>query len=404
MNRLDEIKAKFATIINNKFAIGCSGGVDSMVLTFLLRHFNYDVTGIIVNHNLRKNSTEEACKVSQVLQKWGVNAHVLRLDGFSLNESGLEEKMRQMRYKVMQERMLEIGLEDLILAHHKDDQVETFLMRLERGSGLRGLCSIREMQVYEGITLIRPFLNLLTKTEIYEIAHEFDVEYFEDETNRDTKIKRNFIRDILQKNTAGNLINTRIFRTVQILQGQLEILERRITESYNSCVEANLLGFVRINLTKFTNFSPAEQSEIFIRAIKLVSGLEMPPNYEQVQNIIRQIKELKTTLSHCKIITHADFIYIFKEPSHTPSLSLILPAKTSKTVHFDNRFNIRITNNSSKDMKLVVKPLTKHEYADFKTHFNAQNLPKFALLNAVLTHPFITHRENLEWTVVSKLK
>lgn len=188
-------------IRNKNFYVAYSGGVDSTVLLKEVceaaKKVNCNVTAIHINHGYSKFSDnwEQHC------EKFCIE-HDYPLQKFSLNiaeaeGASLESAMREKRYEIFQSL---IGENDtLFMGHHLDDQIETLFFRILRGSGLKGSSSIPFKRNLGKGLLVRPFLNL-SKKEIYEIAKLKKLKFIEDESNKDIKFDRNFLRnEVIEK-------------------------------------------------------------------------------------------------------------------------------------------------------------------------------------------------------------
>lgn len=182
--------------------VGFSGGSDSMALLHYLatnqQKFDIEVVAIHIDHGIRENSYIDADFAKEKAKELGVRFYKFRVDAPKLAKEknvSIETAAREARYGVFK-TLLRKGLVDKIaLAHHMQDQAETILMHIFRGSGVagaKGMEPIRE-NVY-----IRPMLTT-SKEEINAYINENDLDYREDETNTDTSYNRNFIRNIVMK-------------------------------------------------------------------------------------------------------------------------------------------------------------------------------------------------------------
>ena len=182
--------------------VGFSGGSDSMALLHYLatnqQKFDIEVVAIHIDHGIRENSYIDADFAKEKAKELGVRFYKFRVDAPKLAKEknvSIETAAREARYGVFK-TLLRKGLVDKIaLAHHMQDQAETILMHIFRGSGVagaKGMDPIRE-NVY-----IRPMLTT-SKEEINAYINENDLDYREDETNTDASYNRNFIRNVVMK-------------------------------------------------------------------------------------------------------------------------------------------------------------------------------------------------------------
>jgi len=174
-------------------AIALSGGGDSMALMHLFadwaRHSGSPIPdALIVDHGLREGSGDEAGRVAGWAAAIGCRAHVLRWKG-SRPHASIEEKARNARYDLMGAWSLKNGVRALFVAHTLDDQAETFLLRLARGSGVDGLSGMRPrsslpVEGFPGVEVIRPLLDV-RRAELRAFLKDRDVPWVEDPMNQD---------------------------------------------------------------------------------------------------------------------------------------------------------------------------------------------------------------------------
>ena len=182
--------------------VGCSGGSDSLALLhYLAKHqekFDIEVVAIHVDPQIRENSYIDADFVKDICKQIGVRFYKFRVDVPKIAKEkgqGLEEAAREARYGVFKALIQKGVIDKVALAHHAQDQAETILMHIFRGSGLagaKGMTPISE-KIY-----VRPFLEV-SKDEIYQYLNENRLEYCEDYTNEDNSYNRNFVRNVLLK-------------------------------------------------------------------------------------------------------------------------------------------------------------------------------------------------------------
>ena len=191
---------QFRTYVNDnhlinkgdRILVALSGGVDSMVLAELLRRYGYDIAFAHCNFHLRgAESDGDEQFVREYAERVGVKLYVKQFDTMKIVENqklSIEMAARELRYAWFDE-LLKTGYDKLALAHHADDQIETFFINLLRGSGIKGL---KAMQPCNGL-YIRPLL-WASREEIKKFAIENGIQWREDSTNQDTVYFRNKIR------------------------------------------------------------------------------------------------------------------------------------------------------------------------------------------------------------------
>ena len=181
-----------------RYLIGLSGGADSVALLMTLLPDIRDgwiaAEAVHVNHGLRGTESDDDEKFCRELcEREGVPLTVYRAD---LQGKTDEDSARKARYGFFREKYKAFKADGLILAHHADDQAETFLMRLTRGAGPEGLECMREDETVEDIRILRPMLRI-RREEIRAALTEDGTGWREDSTNTDTAYLRNKVRQEL---------------------------------------------------------------------------------------------------------------------------------------------------------------------------------------------------------------
>ena len=174
-------------------AVACSGGVDSMVLLHLMLEL-VDKSRILClhyDHKVRKDSQKAAKFIEDFCKKESINF----ISGERTEElkKHSENELRNLRYSFFEKAAKENDFQIICQAHNLNDNVETFIFRIFRGTNLSGLSSIPLRRMLGEVDIVRPLLAV-TKEEIVNYAKENKVDYIEDYTNKQIKYKRNFIR------------------------------------------------------------------------------------------------------------------------------------------------------------------------------------------------------------------
>ena len=195
--------------------VGVSGGADSLALLGVLRDLSalngrgYKLTVAHLNHMIRADATDDATFVQQLAKRLDLPCVVENRDvpaESRQRRQGLEETARTVRYEFMLEVARRVGARHVAVGHHADDNVETILHRMIRGTALRGLSGMPAARPMNGtdVTLLRPLLTC-RRTEIEAFCHRRGLEWRSDWTNVDTAYSRNFIRGELLPLIRGRL-------------------------------------------------------------------------------------------------------------------------------------------------------------------------------------------------------
>jgi len=167
-----------------------SAGVDSSALFFLLQDANISFDIAIVDYGLRQQSKEEVLYAQKLAKKFDIICHVLHAKSIDKN---FEAQAREIRYNFFEELIDKHKYQNLLTAHHLGDRFEWMLMQFCKGAGCVEMSGMKEIQIRDNYTLIRPLLHL-DKSELLEYLKLHSILYFEDESNLDMNITRNTFR------------------------------------------------------------------------------------------------------------------------------------------------------------------------------------------------------------------
>ncbi|HQQ63774.1 MAG TPA: tRNA lysidine(34) synthetase TilS [Pseudomonadales bacterium] len=224
-----------------RFIVGYSGGADSHALLYALSSLDLpqEILALHVNHGLSANADnwqrhcESVCAALHI-PFCAERANVAR------NNGGLENAARQARYDIFAHH---VGSGDvLLLAHHADDQLETFFLRLLRGAGVRGLGGMPEWRAIGDGCIYRPWLEC-ARDEIREYAHSQDLVWVEDESNVDMQFDRNYLRE----------------KVLPVLQARWPKAGSSIARSMSWCGEADAVADELAEIDYFACYPHAER-------------------------------------------------------------------------------------------------------------------------------------------------
>jgi tRNA(Ile)-lysidine synthase len=179
-----------------RLGLAVSGGPDSLALLLLAAAaFPGRIAVATVDHGLRPESGLEALHVENICDRLGCPHTILNAE-MPGGRDGLQAEARQARYSALAGWAAAEGIAQLATAHHADDQAETLLMRLQRGSGVAGLSGIRPVRRQGDLTILRPLLGW-TKAELVHIVGQAAIEPADDPSNRDPRFDRTAMRAFL---------------------------------------------------------------------------------------------------------------------------------------------------------------------------------------------------------------
>ena len=187
---MEDLANKDPFLIDKNIVIALSGGIDSVVLLhFLNSHYPGNIRAIHINHNLSKHSKDWSLFCKELCHKQDIEFKSIDIN--IKTSSNVEENARKKRYNSLKSELSKN--EVLCTAHHQEDQSETFLLQLFRGSGVAGLASMPKMKSFADSFLYRPFLNI-SKQLIIDYATKYNLDWVEDDSNNNLNFKRNLLR------------------------------------------------------------------------------------------------------------------------------------------------------------------------------------------------------------------
>ena len=187
---MEDLANKDPFLIDKNIVIALSGGIDSVVLLhFLNSHYPGNIRAVHINHNLSKHSKDWSLFCKELCHKQDVEFKSIDIN--IKTSSNVEENARKKRYNSLKSELSKN--EVLCTAHHQEDQSETFLLQLFRGSGVAGLASMPKMKSFADTFLYRPFLNI-SKQLIVDYATKYNLDWVEDDSNNNLNFKRNLLR------------------------------------------------------------------------------------------------------------------------------------------------------------------------------------------------------------------
>lgn len=205
---VDEAASLFSDLAGaSGLLLAISGGPDSTALLWLVTRWRKTskakLTAVTVDHGLRKEAKREAAAVAKLAKKLGVPHRIVKWTG-AKPKSGIQQSARKARYALLVTAAKKAGASHILTAHTLDDQAETVLMRMARGSGIGGLGGMARRSRLDGLTLVRPFLDV-PKARLIATCKAAKVAYADDPSNTDPKFTRARLRPLMALLAAEGL-------------------------------------------------------------------------------------------------------------------------------------------------------------------------------------------------------
>ena len=270
---------------------------------------------MIINHKIRSEGAKEAKKVRLMLKQKGIESIILTWKG-KKPKKNIQSHARKIRYGLISEYCRKNNINYLITAHHQDDQIENFFIRLFRGSGLAGLSSMGEVSKFsENLKIVRPLLSV-EKKQLLNITTSFFKTFIKDPSNKDDKFLRTRIRKYRKNLDKEGFDTNKISKTVSNL-----LTAKNSLDFYKQKALQNNVNFLSKNICIINSkIFIDEAEEVIFRAVSdvlsLVSGSYYPPRSKKIINLISRLKAKnfkKSTLGGCIIEKNDAFILISRE-------------------------------------------------------------------------------------------
>ncbi|MBM17460.1 MAG: tRNA lysidine(34) synthetase TilS [Epsilonproteobacteria bacterium] len=287
---------KLAHIIkpNSTIIVGFSGGPDSVYLLLALRNMqsshNLKIIAAHLDHEWRKESAQEAIWCEQFCHTYTIEfmtqkASLITVDK---NYNGSKEEYARVTRRIFFETIAQQYQSSYIaLAHHKDDQIETFFIRLARGTSLTGLTGIKE----DDGRYIRPLLET-TKQEIINTLTKNNIDFLKDPSNNDTNFLRNRIRHTLipTLSQVDTRLQNNIFNTMKHLQ-QVDTYLQQVTDTTITSL-AHHTNLLSLNTASFLQLDTIIQQRVLLRLL-IKAKARFTPSQKLFSEIIRFLKSSK---------------------------------------------------------------------------------------------------------------
>ena len=348
------------TALPRRLALAVSGGGDSMALLYLAaewatkarqNHSNHELVVLTVDHGLRADAYMECCYVAKQAERVGCSARILRLDSpFSLR-GGLQSAARQLRYQLLERTCLKMGIFMLLTAHHLEDRAETFLLRLERRSGVDGLAVLPDCMGGGDLRLVRPFLSL-HRAELRAYLRAHGHFWFDDPANQDERFARTRIRACLP-------ILNRFGLTAKILAKDADRMiqqRRRWAGAASALLEKKdgvySQGWAFLSHATIARAQYEHLTRIVSFLLRAIGGNIYAPRRAKLDKLYEALQARQNfcrSLCSCLIEKQSQGIYFYREYARISSPCSVVPGEK---LLWDQRFNIHIGNIFASSLRL----------------------------------------------------
>ena len=307
---------------NSRILVACSGGPDSMALLYLLqdiathRHTTYKIGVAIVDHCIRPESKDEVLWLQHQVEELGLPFYSATFDvpRLSKEDKKSEETIgRQVRYQWLNKIAQSEGYDYISVAHHKDDQAESILAHIIRGSGLNGLTGMSVVQSEYAIPVVRPLLDV-TKENLLAYIGTKHISYCVDSTNEDVRYQRNRIRHriIPELEAVNPAVVDAIVRLGSSVNEDVMVISDLTARTFDKLVSIGD-DEVRISRRALRQEPLAIQRRLWQRLVSTIdSDLTLTSAHqEQLLDIVNTGEKKTFTIKSIKVIAQCDTIKIY---------------------------------------------------------------------------------------------
>ena len=299
---------------NETIVVALSGGVDSMVLLNILNNLELNLNLIIshVNHKKRAKSDTEYNSIKTLSKKLNIPFEGLIVkDNQKVN---FHDDSRNQRYSFFKAVAQKYKASKIIVAHHLDDQVETTLMRLTRGTSFSGYAGIPEIRKDRNISIIRPLMEV-TKDEILNYANKYNISFYEDSSNEEDVYTRNRYRHniipLLRQENPN--LNEKIIQFKDYIESA-DIVLNRLKDEF---IKSNCF-YNNVNLRTFNELDKIIKIKVLKHLVNIATNNTVEVSYIQYTSIIKLClgKTPNQTISlekNYNFVKEYDYIYVEKK-------------------------------------------------------------------------------------------
>lgn len=335
MSRLGPFEAR------PEVAVAVSGGADSMAAALLardwLRSLNGRLVALVVDHGLRPESADEASLVARRLAELEIDAEILPWRGDKPG-SNLQAAAREARYGLLSAFCARRGILHLLLGHHRDDQAETFLMRLSRGSGLYGLSAMTALQELPDHRLLRPLLSL-PKVRLIATLEARGIRWVEDPSNQDHRFARTGFRELLPGLAAAGVTSETLSETTRRLGVARNAVEVAVAKRLARACWLHPAGIAFVRPERLSSAPRDVALRALSRILVCVSGREYGPRLAPLERLYERLAGGLTsgaTLSGCRLRPWRGQIVVYRENRHVAGAVVEAGCRT----RWDGRFEL----------------------------------------------------------------
>lgn len=336
----------------SRVAVALSGGGDSLSLLVLCAQWaakskSRSVIAYTVDHGLRKEAAAEARACGRIAKALGVPHRVLRWKG-EKPASGIQAAAREARYALLTAACKRDKIGDLLTAHHLDDQAETFLMRLARGSGVDGLAAMAPVRpLGDGVRLLRPLLDVPRET-LRLIVTRAGLQAIEDPSNDNLRFERVKARRLMAELGELGLTRERLADTASNMARARSALEAAAEELF-AAARKRPGGFIQIEVATLLGAPDEIALRVLADILRAVGGTPYAPRFDALMAVhdalVSGALDKARTLNGCRLLVTRGRLLVMREVAAALKATPVV-LHTRDAVLWDGRFSVTLTRES----------------------------------------------------------
>jgi len=318
--------------------LAVSGGSDSTALAVLAREAGFaDAVILTVDHGLRAGSADDAAFVASLADRLGLACHCLHAGPYE--GSSLQAWARNVRYGLLRDAAARLGIAALVTAHTLDDQAETLLLRLARGSGLRGLGAIRADTVQGGTRILRPLLGA-RRTDLRAALSSRGIDWRDDPSNADTRFARVAVRALGPALAGAGITAPRLAEAAAHLARASHAIDRAVSDLAAAALRVDRAGAVFIDRAPLRDAPEEVRLRLLADAVQIAGGQVHGPRFDALERAaaIALRGEGRATLGRAVLQAEAHRVVLWREARGIRAIDLA----PGRTCVFDGRYEISL--------------------------------------------------------------
>lgn len=327
-----------------RLAVAVSGGADSLSLCFLARDWTAPrggrVTALTVDHRLRPESAEEARQVAACMARHGIEHTVLSWLG-EKPATGLQEAARVARYRLLCRWCRDNAILHLLLGHHADDQAETVLYRLIRGSGVEGLTGISAIVDSAEVRLLRPLLGCRA-ADLRCFLRSYGEVWVGDPSNQDARFVRTHLRAMRPSLEAAGLCQPVLLAAAARMAAAKTAMQASVVALLARCCRVHPMGFARLDRAVMAQAPVEIGAKALTRVVMMIGGSNRECGADagrrMYERLFRGENRTNASLGRCLLVGYGPDVLVCRERRHLPPPRFL---HSDEEILWDGRFRLK---------------------------------------------------------------